>query len=86
MLLGDLQGPDTAPHCWIAAGHGLRAYAPLAERVSAAGVRVLDDLLPSAASIVRLAVPLWQIGRTVAATAAVPVYLRDRVAEPSARR
>ena len=85
-LLSDRQGPVAAPHSWLVAGRGLRAYAPLAERVSAAGVPVLDDLLPSAASIVRLAAPLWQIGRTVAATAAAPVYLRDRVAEPSAGR
>jgi tRNA threonylcarbamoyladenosine biosynthesis protein TsaB len=85
-LLCGSAGPNAAQHTWIAAGRGLRAYAPLADRVGVAGVPMLGDLLPSAASVARLAAPLWQTGRTVAATAAAPVYLRDRVAEPPARR
>ena len=85
-LLRVAAGPTAAQHTWIAAGRGFRAYAPLADRVGAAGVPMLGDLLPSAASVVRLAAPLWQMGRAVAATAAAPVYLRDRVAEPSAGR
>jgi tRNA threonylcarbamoyladenosine biosynthesis protein TsaB len=83
LLATAMHSTDPAAN-WIAAGRGLRAYAPLAARVSAAGVPIFDDLLPSAASIAQLAAPLWRAGHTVAATAAAPVYLRDRVAEPSA--
>ena len=80
--------PPTAAEApaWIAAGRGLRAYAPLAERVSRAGVKILDDLLPSAASMARLAAPRLRAGQTLPATSAAPVYLRDRVAEPQAGR
>ena len=80
--------PPTAAEApaWIAAGRGLRAYAPLAERVSRAGVKILDDLLPSAATMARLAAPRLRAGQTLPATSAAPVYLRDRVAEPQAGR
>ena len=64
---------------WSAYGESLRnAIAPFepADR--------LDDCLPSAAAIARLAVADFQAGRHVAASQAVPVYLRDNVAKKPA--
>ena len=43
------------------------------------------DLLPDAAALLRLALPLAQAGRGVAAGAAGINYLRNRVAEKAAR-
>ncbi len=85
-LLTGAPSADAATPLWVAAGRGLRAYAPLAERVSRVGVTILDELLPSAAAIARLAAPRWRAGQVQPATAAAPVYLRDRVAEPQAGR
>ncbi len=85
-LVGAAPRTDPTGPIWVAAGRGLRAYAPLAERVSRAGVQILDELLPSAATIARLAAPRWRAGQVLPATAAAPVYLRDRVAEPQAGR
>lgn len=39
-----------------------------------------DKALPGAASVARLALPLWRAGAAVSAEQALPVYLRDNVA------
>jgi tRNA threonylcarbamoyladenosine biosynthesis protein TsaB len=74
--------PGTATIC---AGRGFRAYPPLAERATELGCEVLDDLLPSAGAIARLALADLGRGLAMPATALAPVYLRDRVAEPPSR-
>jgi tRNA threonylcarbamoyladenosine biosynthesis protein TsaB len=74
---GDWSGAGTG---WSAYGERLRAaIAPLDLAAQ------LDDCLPSAASIARLGVAGFQAGRHVAASQAVPVYLRDNVAKKPAR-
>jgi tRNA threonylcarbamoyladenosine biosynthesis protein TsaB len=68
-----------APIC--AAGRGLRAHPQILDGLPP-NVRVLDQLLPRAAEVVRLALPEVLAGRTVPAEEAMPVYLRDNVAHP----
>ena len=71
---------------WTGAGSGWSTYGEILnaaiapERLSAQ----LDDCFPSAESVLKLAVAEYQAGRHVAASAAVPVYLRDNVAQKSA--
>ena len=70
----------------VAAGHGFSAYPALGERFGPGLVACWPDLLPDAATIARLAVFEVRAGRTVRATAAEPVYLRNDVATRSTRR
>lgn len=42
------------------------------------------QMLPDAADLIELALPLWQSGQTLDAAEAQPVYLRDKVATPKA--
>jgi tRNA threonylcarbamoyladenosine biosynthesis protein TsaB len=79
-----VQVPITAGEgSWAAAGRGLRAWPDLAARCQAAGATLLVDLLPRAAEILELARPLVASGRLLDPAAALPVYVRDRVAEPA---
>lgn len=67
---------------WVAAGRGLAAWPELAERCRAAGASIRADLLPRASEVLALARPQVAAGKILAPEAAVPVYVRDRVAEP----
>jgi tRNA threonylcarbamoyladenosine biosynthesis protein TsaB len=69
----------------VLAGRGFRASAELRERALATGLPLLDDLLPGAAQIARLAVADALCGGAQPAALLQPVYLRDRVAELPAR-
>jgi len=71
---------------WTGAGTGWSAYGEILNASLGPGVLAaqLDQCLPSAASIVKLAVAEYEAGRHVAASKAVPVYLRDNVAKKSA--
>jgi tRNA threonylcarbamoyladenosine biosynthesis protein TsaB len=64
---------------WTAVGDGFRAYPELAALAASANERWLD-LVPSAVDLLPLALADLRAGRTVAAEAALPVYLRDRTA------
>jgi tRNA threonylcarbamoyladenosine biosynthesis protein TsaB len=66
---------------WLAAGRGLRAWPELAERCRASGATVFPDMLPRAAEVLALALPQVQAGQVLDPTEALPVYVRDRVAE-----
>jgi tRNA threonylcarbamoyladenosine biosynthesis protein TsaB len=72
-------GSDPSP--WVAAGRGLAAWPALAERCRAAGAVVLSDLLPRAAEILALARHEVAAGRILEPADALPVYVRDNVAE-----
>jgi tRNA threonylcarbamoyladenosine biosynthesis protein TsaB len=74
-------GNARAPVCAI--GRGFRAYPQLRD-LAGPGAVVLEQLLPRAAEIARLAVPEVLAGRAVPAEEALPVYLRDDVARPKA--
>ncbi len=75
-----------AEHDWIAAGTGWAAYGePLTAAVAPAVLTArLPDCLPSAQAVAKLAVADYLAGRHVAASQAVPVYLRDNVAKKAA--
>ncbi len=67
------------------AGRGFVAYPALGERLGLARGPAWT-LLPSAAAVLRLAVPDWLAGRAVPADAALPIYVRDDVARPAGAR
>ena len=69
---------------WVAAGRGLAAWPALAQRCREAGATLHPDLLPRASEVLALARPVVAAGNILPPEAAVPVYVRDRVAEPSA--
>ena len=63
-------------------GSGCAAYGEsLGKRTGERLVRVMPDLEPRAHDVVTLAVADFQAGRAVAATDAIPVYLRNKVAD-----
>ena len=68
---------------WAAAGRGLRAWPELAERCRAAGASVLPELLPRASEVLALAQLRVAAGQVLDPSQALPVYVRDRVAEPA---
>jgi tRNA threonylcarbamoyladenosine biosynthesis protein TsaB len=70
------------PGRWVAAGRGLAAWPELAGRCRAAGASIRADLLPRASEVLALARPQVAAGKILAPEAALPVYVRDRVAEP----
>lgn len=72
---------------WIGVGSGFATYdevlrATLGDRL----VATLPERLPRAADVARLAVPRVLAGDVTSAERALPVYLRDQVATPRARR
>jgi tRNA threonylcarbamoyladenosine biosynthesis protein TsaB len=78
-----LPGSFAAGTSWVAAGRGLAAWPALAERCREAGAILLPDLLPRASEVLALARPVAAAGHLLPPEAALPVYVRDRVAEPS---
>jgi tRNA threonylcarbamoyladenosine biosynthesis protein TsaB len=71
---------------WTGAGSGWSAYGEILKAAIGPGVLSgqLNECLPSAESVVKMAVADFEAGRYVAAAKAVPVYLRDNVAKKSA--
>lgn len=68
---------------WIAAGRGLRAWPELADRCEQAGALLHPDWLPRAGEILALARPVVAARQVLDPAQALPVYVRDRVAEPA---
>ena len=67
------------------AGRGFLVHPEIGERLGLPQ-GPCSTLLPSAAAILRLAVPDWLAGRVVTAAAALPIYVRDDVARPGGAR
>jgi tRNA threonylcarbamoyladenosine biosynthesis protein TsaB len=78
---GAVVAPDGA---WFGAGTGFAAYPELVTQLAAAGVDA--TLVPSARSIVQLAIPRLAAGQGVDAAHALPLYVRHRVALTTAER
>ena len=81
----------TALKAWVAdreRGHVVgNAYAAYgAQWVDAPGFEVWQDAMPTAAALLHLSPALWASGAAVAASDAVPLYVRDKVAQTTAER
>ena len=77
-------GPPEAvavPAGWALAGNALAAYG---ERLPPASARI--DAMPTAAALLRLAPALLAAGRAGPAESAMPLYIRDKVAQTTAER
>ena len=70
-----------APEC--VAGNALAVFAPLLATGSALRV---PDALPHAAALLTLAQALWDAGGAVDAALALPLYVRDKVAQTTLER
>jgi tRNA threonylcarbamoyladenosine biosynthesis protein TsaB len=66
---------------WVLAGNVFTAYGG---RLPAPGERI--EALPTAAALLRLAPALIAEGRAVPAAGALPLYVRDKVAQTTAER
>jgi tRNA threonylcarbamoyladenosine biosynthesis protein TsaB len=80
-----LYSPGAAPlppaGAWAGCGSGFTAYAAvLNERYAGRLSAIMPDVIPHARHIARLAAREFEAGRAVAAEAALPVYIRDKVA------
>ena len=72
------------PDGWLACGNAAAAYPEFAARV--AGFRASEIRLPRAAAVARLGALALARGEGQAAELALPLYVRDRVAETVAER
>jgi tRNA threonylcarbamoyladenosine biosynthesis protein TsaB len=70
---------------WCGAGRGFRVHPSLAALVPGSP-EALSDLLPQAAAVLALARPEVTAGRLRSPGAALPVYVRDEVAQVSSAR
>jgi tRNA threonylcarbamoyladenosine biosynthesis protein TsaB len=68
-----------------AAGNALSRHPALATRLLAEGLQLHDGIYPRADAVARLGALELAAGRGVPAEMALPVYIRDDVARPSAR-
>jgi tRNA threonylcarbamoyladenosine biosynthesis protein TsaB len=68
---------------WAAAGRGLRAWPELAAACARAGAALFPELLPRASEVLTLARARVKAGQILDPAQALPVYVRDRVAEPA---
>jgi len=66
------------------AGNGIARYPELRARLEAAGLQFHDGLYPRADAVACIGAALLARGQGVAAADAVPTYVRDDVARPSA--
>lgn len=73
---------DAKPRSIAGIGRGFRAYPALKDFVAPRVAVARDDLLPRAAEIARLASLDMTAGRLLKPEEAIPVYLRDNVAQP----
>ena len=71
---------------WVAAGSGWDAYEQQLTLDHSDNVKKIDNILPSAHYIARLAIRDYQEGKAVSAEQAQPIYLRDKIAQTIAER
>jgi tRNA threonylcarbamoyladenosine biosynthesis protein TsaB len=81
--------PDELHACWSAAPPAFIAGSALAvfgERLHTGAARLRPDTRSRARALARLAEAAWHDGAAVDAALALPVYLRDKVAQTTAER
>ncbi|MDH3979994.1 MAG: tRNA (adenosine(37)-N6)-threonylcarbamoyltransferase complex dimerization subunit type 1 TsaB [Gammaproteobacteria bacterium] len=67
---------------WVGVGSGWDSYGPaLLQRLGDRVVRVMPDLEPRAMDVAHLSVDAFEQGRAVSPEQAIPVYLRNNVAD-----
>ncbi len=71
---------------WTAAGSGWDEYAQQLDLATNKRLIKIDNILPSAEYIAKLAVDDWKQGKAVNIEEAQPIYLRDKVAQTVAER
>lgn len=71
---------------WLACGNGLAAYPALHERLAPFVSAWQPELMPGAEAVARLAAPRLARGERVDPADAVPLYVRDKVAQTVAER
>jgi tRNA threonylcarbamoyladenosine biosynthesis protein TsaB len=72
---------------WVGCGSGFRVHgAVLARCYRGSMLRADADAVPGAASVLRLALPVFAAGQGLDAAAAAPLYVRDKVALKSSER
>jgi tRNA threonylcarbamoyladenosine biosynthesis protein TsaB len=76
---------EGAPRARHAAGNALPRHPALATRLLAEGLQLHEGIYPRADAVARLGALELTAGRGVPAEMALPVYIRDDVARPSAR-
>lgn len=81
---GALPLPETGG--WLACGNGLAAYPALHERLAPVVAAWQPELMPTADAVLRLAAPRLARGERIDPADAVPVYVRDKVAQTVAER
>jgi len=86
-----LYRPDALPPVeggdWFAAGSGFRVHGPALARCYGAAISRTDaDAVPNAAAMLRLAMRVFAGGQGGDAAAAVPLYVRDKVALKASER
>lgn len=86
-----LYKPDAVPVIeganWVGAGSGWRTYTEQLSAVYAGQLQSMQpQLLPSAAAILKLALPIFAKGEAKSASEAMPIYIRNRVALKTAER
>jgi tRNA threonylcarbamoyladenosine biosynthesis protein TsaB len=79
----DVLVPADISGTWSAAGRGLLAWPALGDRCRAMGAELHADLLPRASEVLALARLAAAAGQILDPADAMPVYVRDRVAESS---
>lgn len=67
---------------WVGVGSGWDSYGPaLMQQLDERVVRVMPDLEPRAVDVARLSIDAFEQGRAVSPEQAIPVYLRNNVAD-----
>ena len=85
LIVTQLSEAQPQPKPWFGVGTGWQAYHDQLVGRFPQVKPSADHLYPSAKSVAELAIPVVEAGHTVSAEQAVPVYLRDRVAEKPAQ-
>ena len=76
--------PEAAPvleGAWTGAGSGWAVYGEVLSQIYAKSlVEILPNITPTADAILQLATPIFAAGKAKPASAAAPIYIRNRVA------
>ena len=78
--------PLPASGGWLACGNGLAAYPSLRERLAPFVTAWLPEIMPSADAVVCLAAPRLARGERIDPADAMPLYVRNKVAQTVAER